>query len=270
MQLERYAVLFLLFFATAVVARPQVSKPDAEFVKNVLYPATTLLYAQESDGNMKMRCTATAIEKNATGYVFVTAVHCGCEDHVDEHTVSPEKAFFFVTEDSATDKHFLIANPIVCGYRHAGDDFFLLQVDTKVAFPIVDLGTDPEVLEPIVNVASPLGIGKQVFIGTVSSVSLDRPVVEDDINWTHAYLLQLFGTDGGSSGSAVICLDQHKICGFVVGTVDKSTIIAMPVSRLKTMLKAFKEGTYKHFKLDPDAVSAKATAKAKAKDVNDK
>jgi hypothetical protein len=267
---NRIVALFLLFFATATYARPQVSKPDAEFVKSVFYPATTLLYAQEADGTMKMRCTATAIEKNATGYVFVTAAHCGCEDNVDEHTVSPEKAFFFITEDSATDKHFLIANPIVCGYRHAGDDFFLLQVDTQIAFPVVDLGTDPEVLEPIVNVASPLGIGKQVFVGTVSSVSLDRPVIEDDINWVHASLLQLFGTDGGSSGSAVVCLDQRKICGFVVGTVDKSTIIAMPVSRLKTMMKAFKEGTYKHFILDPDSVSLKATAKAKAKAVNDK
>jgi hypothetical protein len=270
MHLKRSATLFLLIFATSIVARPQVSKPDAEFVKNMFYPATTLLYAQESDGTMKMRCTATAIEKNATGYVFVTAAHCGCEDNVDEHTVSPEKAFFFITEDSVADKHFLIANPIVCGYRHAGDDFFLLQVDTKVVFPIVDIGTDPEVLDPVVNVASPLGIGKQVFVGTISSPSLDRPVVEDDINWTHASLLQLFGTDGGSSGSALVCLNQHKVCGIVVGTVDKSTIIAMPVSRLKTMMKAFKEGTYKHFILDPDAVSVKATAKAKAKAVNDK
>jgi hypothetical protein len=143
-------------------------------------------------------------------------------------------------------------------------------VDTKAVFPIVELGADPEVLESIVNVASPLGIGKQVFVGTVSSVSLDRPVIEDDINWVRASLLQLFGTDGGSSGSAVVCLDQHKICGFVVGTVDKSTIIAMPVSRLKTMMKAFKEGTYKHFILDPDAVSAKTAAKAKAKAASDK
>ena len=261
MQLKRIALLFLLFFATAVVARPQVSKPDAEFVKNTFYPATALLYAQEEDGTMKMRCTATAIEKNATGYVFVTAAHCGCEDNVEEHTVSPEKAFFFVTEDSATDKRFLIANPTACGYRHAGDDFFLLQVDTKLTFPTVDLGTDPEILEPIVNVASPLGIGKQVFIGTVSSASLDRPIVDDDINWTHASLLQLFGTDGGSSGSAIVCLDQHKICSFVVGTDNKTSIIAMPVSRLKKMMAELKAGTYIHYIADPDAVVVRAGSK---------
>ena len=250
-------IVFLISIALlvfALCAPAQIAKPDADFVKSTFYPATALLYAQDSEGTMKMRCTATAIEKNKTGYVFVTAAHCGCEDSVEAHTVSPEKAFFFVTADSESDKRFLIANPIACGYRHAGDDFFLLQVDTQVTFPVVELGEDPQIMEAIANVASPLGIGKQVFLGTVSSPSLSRPIVEDDINWTHASLLELFGTDGGSSGSAVVCLDQRKICGFVVGTDNKTSIIAMPVSRLKKMMAELKAGTYKHWVEDPDHV----------------
>jgi hypothetical protein len=251
----------LLVFCLCVPA--QIAKPDADFVKSTFYPATTLLYAQDEEGTMKMRCTATAIEKNKTGYVFVTAAHCGCEDSVEAHTVSPEKAFFFVTADSEADKRFLIANPIACGYRHAGDDFFLLQVDTQIAFPVVELGDDPQIMEAVVNVASPLGIGKQVFLGTVSSPSLNRPIIEDEINWTHAFLLELFGTDGGSSGSAVVCLSQHKICGFVVGASNKTSIIAMPVSRLKKMMAELKAGTYKHWISDPDAVSEDVIKTAK-------
>jgi trypsin-like peptidase len=252
MKLKYLAIFIILLSGLSLNA--QINKTDADFVKNVFYPATALLYSQDESGTMKMRCTATAIEKNAAGYIFVTAAHCGCNDNVETHTVSPEKAFFFITADSETDKRFLNATPIACGYRHAGDDFFLLQVDTQMIFPTVELGEDPVIMEAVVNVASPLGIGKQVFLGTVSSPSLNRPVVDDDINWTHASLLELFGTDGGSSGSAVVCLDQHKICGFVVGSVNKTSIIAMPISRLKKMLIELKAGAYKHYIDDPDAV----------------
>lgn len=242
------------FAANKPLARPAQS--DVDFVKNTLYKATVLLYAQDESGTMKMRCTATAIEKTDEGYVFATAAHCGCVDDTDSRTVSADKAFFFITPDAVGEKVFLEAKPLACGYRHAGDDVFLLSVKTATQFATVDLGEDPKLMDAVVNVASPLGIGKQVFLGTVSAASLDRPVIDDDINWTGASLLQLFGTDGGSSGSAVVCLDQQKICAFVVGSIDKTSIIAMPVSRLINLRRRVADGTYKHWVADPDAVTS--------------
>lgn len=247
--------LFLLF----VVPVSAQNQQDIDYVNHVFYPATALLYAEDSQGGMHMRCTATAIEKTKTGYVFVTAAHCGAVDDEAHKTVSPEKTFFYITADESADKDFMKAEPIGAGYRHRGDDFMLFEVKTEKNFPVVALGNDPVVLESIVNVASPLGLGKQVFIGTVSKTRLDRPVVEDDINWTNAAMLQLFGTDGGSSGSAVVCLDQKAICAFVVGSVDKTTMIAMPVSRLKAVIVGLRDGSYKYWQKDPDAKSSADT-----------
>jgi len=248
--MKSFAIFFVLLIASLAAA--QTSKTDVEYINDVLYPATTLLYSQDSEGGMRMRCTATAIEKNKTGYVFVTAAHCACEDDTDRHTVSPEKAFFFITPDEQDSKTFLKAQAVGCGYRHKGDDFALFQVDTKAVFPIVALGKDPSVIESVVNIASPLGLGKQVFLGSVSAPALDRPVVEGDINWTGVVLLQMFGVNGGSSGSAVVCLDQHAICGFVVGSIGQTTMTAMPVSRLILVRDGIAKGTYKAWQPDMD------------------
>jgi len=225
-----------------------------EFVSQTLSPATVLLYSQDSQGGMKMRCTATAIEKIPKGYEFVTAAHCGCEDNVEKKTVSSERTYFYITRDEPKDKTFEKADVVGCGYRHAGDDFMILDVETANAFPVITLGKDPVLLEPIINVSSPLGLGKQVFLGSVSSPILDRPVLDNDINWTGAVLLQMFGIAGGSSGSSVICLDQQAICAFVVGGIgdNGSTVTALPVSRLVSLRKSFKGKTYKYWVKDAD------------------
>jgi S1-C subfamily serine protease len=231
----------------------QTAQSDIDFVNDTFYPATALLYAQDSNGGMLMRCTATAIGRDEDAYTFVTAAHCGAVDNAEAKSVSPEKTFFYITPDQKDDKTFLKAEPIGAGYRHRGDDFMLFKVKTDHVFPIVKLGHDPKALEPIVNIASPLGLGKQVFNGIVSNPSFDRPVIQEDINWTNAVGLQLFGTDGGSSGSAVVCLDQRAICAFVVGSISGSTIVAMPVSRLEAVMAGLKDGSYKYWQKDPDA-----------------
>ena len=242
----------------------QVSS-DVDYVNQVFYPATALLYAQDQQGGMAMRCTATAIDKDDAGYTFVTAAHCGAIDDTSNKTVSPERTFFYITPDQKDDKVFYKADPIGAGYRHKGDDFMLFKVKTDRQFPIVKLGEDPKALEAIVNIASPLGLGKQVFLGVVSNPGLDRPLVDGDINWTNAIALQLFGTDGGSSGSAAVCLDQRAICAFVVGAVDSTTITAMPVSRLIAVMAGLKDGTYKYWQKDPDSKAAPAYDKGAPK-----
>jgi S1-C subfamily serine protease len=238
-----------------------ISQTPIQFVNSTFYPATALLYSQSDGGDYRMLCTATAIEKTDKGYVFVTAAHCACDDDTEAKTVSPSETFFYLTADESNHKDFMKADLTGCGYRHAGDDFAIFDVETKQTFPVVPLGEDPKTLDPIVNVASPLGLGKQAFIGSVSSSTLNRPVVVEDINWTHAVLLQLFGTDGGSSGSSVVCLDQRKICAIVVGSIDKTTIVAVPVSRLIKLRAALAAGTYTHWKPDAESVVVKAKVK---------
>jgi hypothetical protein len=92
-----------------------------------------------------------------------------------------------------------------------------------------------------------------VFTGSVSAAHLDRPIHEGDIDWAGAILLQEFGINGGSSGSAVVCLDQKKICAFVVGSIAETNMVAMPVSRLEAMRDMYVKGTYTWWVSDPDA-----------------
>lgn len=255
----------LTLFLSPFSGNAQVSRGDIEYVSSQLYPATTLLYSQTDDGNMKMRCTATAIEKTAKGYRFITAAHCACEDDVEAKTVSPEKAFFYLTTDDTAKKEFLKAEIVGCGYRHAGDDFAMFQVETDKVFPVIPLGDDPKTLESVVNVASPLGLGKQTFMGSISSATLERAVIVDDINWTHTVLMQLFGTDGGSSGSSVVCLEQKKICALVVGSINRTSIVAIPVSRLVKFKVKLAAGTYKQWVEDPDKPQGKKGADTKSR-----
>jgi hypothetical protein len=245
--------IILVIFGSASLWAQNLSQVEKDYVNNVLYPATALLYTQTSEGSMDMRCTATAIQETEKGYTFVSASHCGCVEDTVKNLVTPEKTFFFISPDLVGNKIYLRATPVGCGFRHRGDDFFLLSVDKTIKFPIVPLGKDPKLLDSFINVAGPVGLNKQVFLGSVSAPKVDRAIVEDDINWTEAVLLQVFGVNGGSSGSSVVCIDQHAICAFVVGTVSNTNTIAMPVSRLIKFKSDLEAGKYRWYNPNPDA-----------------
>lgn len=227
--------------------QPEVTEHD--FIEQVLYPATGILYDQSDDGRMKMRCTVTAIEKTEKGYRFVTAAHCVASDDEDHKRVVVDKTFFFITLDAPGSKEFIRAEVVVAGYQHRGDDFSLLDIETTAKIPVVRLGDDVVLHDshPVINVAAPQGLGKQVFKGAVSSPKVDRPVVANDINWTNAMLLQMPGTNGGSSGSTVVSLEQRAICGFLVGTIGGTSTVAIPVSRFKKFYEQFKDKKYKWY-----------------------
>ena len=250
--MKRLMVLaaLLLFAGLSFSQIPENEKP---YINQTLLPATGLLYSQSEDGEMRMRCTTTVIDETTDTYTVVTAAHCGCEDDSSKHIVTPTKTFFFVSPDQPGNKIYLKAKVLGCGYRTKGDDFFLLTIDKTIKFPIVPLGHDPKLMDSFVNVGGPLGLGKQVFFGSVSSPVLDRPVSFEDIQWTGTVLLQEFGVNGGSSGSSAVCLDQHAICAFVVGSIAETTMVAMPVSRLITFREQLAAGKYKWYKSDPDS-----------------
>lgn len=247
------ATIALLFASISVFG--QAKQTNAQYIKDTLYPAVGLLYSQDAEGSMKMRCTVTAIGEKDGVTEFLTAAHCGCTDTEEKKQTSPEKGVvFYITGDDPDDKDFEKATVTGCGYRTKGDDFMFLSVKSKKPFPVVKLGHDPELLDQVVNVASPLGLGKQAFLGSVASPKLERPLIDGDINWTGVVTLQMFGVNGGSSGSAVICLDQQAVCGTVVGSIGGSTMTAMPVSRLKAVRDGIAAHTYKYWVADPDAI----------------
>lgn len=238
----------LVFLLSLIFVFPLFAQQD--LIKHV-YSSTALLYGQTESGGMKMFCTVTAFEKTETGYNFVTASHCvGQSDEVHERVEITKTQFFITFDELKSDKKFYPAKVVMAGYQPAGDDFSILSIETKDEIPLVPLGDEKteEAGLPVINVASPRGLGKQVFHGTISSLYVDRPVIEDQINWRGVMLLQI-QSGPGSSGSAIIGVDQKAIIGFLVGHYEENVFV-MPVSRFKAFRQAVLDKKYKYFNKD--------------------
>lgn len=235
------AVLLMFLASSFVLAQTPLSER--------LYDAVGLLYSENAEGTMNMRCTVTAFEKTPTGYLFVTAAHCvGDDDHDHEKVASAPDLDFFITLDSPHNKTFYNATLQAVGYQSRGDDFAIFAVDTRDTIAVIPLGDEKleHVDAPVVNVASPLGLGKQTFHGTITMLNLDRPVValESNINWRNTLVLSI-PVGGGSSGSAIVSVTQERIVGFLVGTVGGNFVVAIPVSRFDAFRTAIAAHAYK-------------------------
>lgn len=230
---------------------------DDELV-NRFWGATALLYEQDSQGTMDMACTATAFERSGDTYRFVTAAHCVAEDDDDKGQVELYPKEWYITFDDPQKKNFLHAKVVAAGYQHEGHDFAVLEVKTKEYIPVMPFAPKRAILdEPVINIASPDGYGKQLFRGHVSMPQLNRPVKVRDINWEKAIMLQINIGDG-SSGSAVVSTKQGGIVAFMVGTGISSrsqNVIAIPAYKFHRFWKAAKKGKYKWFKPPKDSKS---------------
>lgn len=215
--------------------------------------ATAILYAQDAQGGLSMRCTATAFEKVSGGYRFVSAAHCAGSDDTAREQVAKAPSLY-ITFDAADQKVFYPAKVTATGYQHRGDDFLILEVKSDEKWPTIPVGDERKEAEgnAVLNIASPLGLGKQVFHGSISKLELDRPVVQGDINWKGSVLLQMPGTDGGSSGSAVLSEQQGAIIAFLVGTIGGSTVTAIPATKFEEFRKRVADGKYRWMTADDD------------------
>ena len=215
-----------------------------------LKASVAILYSQDETGSMKMRCTATAFKKTSKSYLFVSAAHClGNDDSQHETSAPVADLSLYVTFDEVRGaKTFYPAEVVMVGYQHRGDDFCILEVQTREKWSVIPLGDEKEEQDgaTIVNVASPSGLGLQVLWGTISSLYVDRPLVQDEINWKGAMLLQI-SAGPGSSGSAIVSERQQAIVGFLVGVVGGHSVVAIPVSRFKAVRQVFEDGQYKWF-----------------------
>jgi hypothetical protein len=245
---------FLLLLLTSLggfaqqMPAPAATPPPVSFnsfVRDSFYPAVYTLYLQRYDGGYRMLCTTTSFRDPSLGknkYRFASAGHCveqmdimqriffGAQD-----TNAP--ATYFIARDEKEDaKVYYRASVVARGKGEKGDDFAVFEIDTKDLIPTMPLGDDPvdAIDQPIVNVANPMGLGTQVFHGNISRTFLDRHLGPDNDDWYGDLLVQEFGVNGGSSGSAMVCEKQRAICGFIIGVVGDTTMVATPVSRFKT------------------------------------
>lgn len=207
--------------------------------------SVTLLFSQNDDGGMRMRCTATAYRKTDKGYRFVSAAHC-----VDGKTESEQAdVHYFVSADDAGNKTYIPAKLLAAGDKMIGDDFSIFVVESTDVFEIVSLGDNTTLAlgAPVVNIASPLGLGKQLFTGYVSSTHVDRPSFDaGDVKWRDVMLV-VGGGGPGSSGSSIVSVEQEAIVGFLVGefTEGQLGMIVVPVSKFKTFEGKVDDGSYK-------------------------
>ena len=233
---------------TPMVAWSQTTT-DAAYVKQ-LHSAVGLLYSIDSSGGYRMHCTATIFEKSLKGYLFVTAAHCIGTDNRDKETSASVETSYYITFDEHDNKVFWPAEVQWVGYQTRGEDFMVVEVRSDAVWPVIRLGDETKETPPAPywNISSPLGLGKQAFDGNITSLDLDRPVKQGDINWQHSLVLQQSGVSGGSSGSALVSKLQRAIVGLLVGTIGDSTIIAIPISRFKAVDAAVKAGKYRWYK----------------------
>ena len=233
-------LLFAFLCGMALLAQPAAAKSLVEKVRD----ATTMLYSQTTDGGMRMHCTATVFEAferdDRKGYLLATAAHCVAVDDLMNSRVKISGASFFISFDEVIQKVFYPVHVEAAGFQSRGDDFAVLHAYTDEEWDILELG-DVSSLKPmdeVLNVSAPAGLGLQVLKGHISLVSINRPVKTRGLNWQSAMLVNL-SSGPGSSGSAVVSIDQEKIVGFVVGGVTGNpTTVVLTVNRFRLFLQA--------------------------------
>ena len=229
-----------------LLAQPAAAKSLSERVRD----ATAILYSQTPDGGMRMHCTATVFEAHERdgrkGYLLATAAHCVAGDDLITSKVRQSGASFFITFDKGPNQVFHPLHIEGAGFQSRGDDFAVLHAFTDEEWEVLELG-DASTLEPmdeVLNVSAPAGLGLQVMKGQITLTRLNRPVKTRGLNWEFAMLMNL-GSGPGSSGAAVVSVDQEKIIGFVVGSIGGNpTTVVLTVNRFEVFMFAARTGMY--------------------------
>ena len=239
-------LLIAFVCSVLLLAQPAAAKSLSQKVRD----ATAILYSQSASGGMRMHCTATVFEAHdrdaRKGYLLATAAHCVAVDDLITSKVKVSGASFFVSFDNEEKQVFHPVHVEGAGFQSRGDDFAVLHAFTDEEWEVLELG-DASILEPmdeVLNVSAPAGLGLQVMRGEIALVRINRPVKTWGLNWQSAMLVNL-GSGPGSSGSAVVSIDQEKIVGFVVGGVGGNpTTVVLTVNRFALFLQAARMQMY--------------------------
>lgn len=241
-------VLSSIVVALAMLCGIATAQTVVSPLSDRVFSAVTLLYTQDESGGMHMTCTATAYrytEKTKT-YRFASASHCVAGDSDDENA---ETHFFVTADPTGKTKAFIPAKLLKAGDRFAGDDFSIFEVTPdSPTFAVIPLGDNAALQngDDVLDVASPLGLGKQFFRGYISAPVLDRPALDaGEVKWKNVMLVQI-GGGPGSSGSAIVSVKQQAIVGFLVGGFNSDIgHICIPVAMFKAFEEKVDAGTYK-------------------------
>lgn len=229
--------------ATVAIAPVAPVSASQESLEKQVYKAVTLLYSQDEAGGMHMHCTATAYKKTEKGYRFVTASHCVPGDSPEEQ----KDTKYFITSDAEGEKTYIKAELVAASDKTSGEDFAIFQVDTKTVFSVIPLGDNSkEILGArVIDIAGPLGLGKQYFEGYISNLKLDRPKLDaGEVQWKDVMLV-VIASGPGSSGSSIVAVDQKAIVGFLVGGFGANIgAIVVPVNDFKAFEAKVDAGTY--------------------------
>jgi|SRR5579864_632676 len=191
-------VLLALILSLPLAVKASSIQPPKGFEGEV-YKATFALYEHRGKQE-RFICTTEAYETIVGGYHLIGAGHC----------IDPKADSFSVAEDIGGPE-----TPVTV-IKHEQDkdaDLAIFEMKTDKAYPVIPLGTiDGEhVGDSVINVNFAVGMAKQLSEGKISS----GVIPAGDDGDTDVFLAQIFGA-GGSSGSAVISANTHKIIGILI------------------------------------------------------
>lgn len=221
-------------------------------LENDAIKATALLYHENSDGEKDFYCTATAFEREGKYYKFITAAHCVSEDDPVREIARIQPGKWYLNFDLPGNNGFHRAHVLAAGYQTDGDDVAVLGAYLDEFNPIIKLSKEDAVIgERIINVAGPLGLGKQLIRGNISQVT---PGLDVGDAFGGRILLQIH-CGGGSSGSSIISEDKKAIVGVLVAGFAgffrmepfSDVTLAVPIGKFHRFWAAVRADNYEHF-----------------------
>ena len=197
-----YALILSLVLALGVLASP--INPPKGFAGQ-LWNGTFALYGTK-DSTTHFLCTAEAIHKNDGGYTLLSAGHCV--------TLNPPDVQFAVAE---TIGGTLVPVTLIKAARVDNIDFSLFNLQTTKKYFVMDMGFGEPVTvgDETINPNFALGLGKQISLGRVSSLGLEKSEECDDPACIGNFQVQEYAAPG-ASGSAILSTKAHKIIGVLV------------------------------------------------------
>lgn len=169
-------------------------------------------------------CTAFAFQKDATGYLLLTAGHCA---------QGPAEATFVVADNLGSPMQEVT---VISARQEEPEDYMLLHLKTSKVYPVLELGDESSEsvgdTEIIPNIS--FGLGKQlahavIALGAISHPAQECPCEGDIL--MHGFMGQ------GGSGSPVISRRTHKVIGIFVLTFSTDGIGVEPISMVKAAMK---------------------------------
>ena len=195
--------------------------------------ATFALYGQRDDPTTKKHyqpflCTAFIFQKDATGYLLLSAGHC--------IEGSPVDSTFAVAEQMGGELHSVTP---VSARKESVDDYVVFHWTTDRVYPVLQLGD--EITESIgsaeINPNFSFGVVKQLAHGVISSDLIDKPDIISDCDVCVGRFILEEMAGGGASGSPVISATTHKVIGVLVIQLETAGFGIEPISTVKAAMQ---------------------------------